>query len=160
MRIFPFILILCLSLTLQAQTTYTARVQSTDGSPIEGVIVSVQGDKATAITDANGEFSLKTEQKEAYIQLATPGFYTRKLALTSATESIVMVPVATALYNGEVVLDHGVQVRDEASAVLSTISNKDFKTNPLAGLLSIRAIKKFHAVKNKLRIAIHGGLLG
>ncbi|MBO5846854.1 MAG: carboxypeptidase-like regulatory domain-containing protein, partial [Bacteroidales bacterium] len=134
MRIFPFILMLCLSLTLQAQTTYTARVQSTDGSPIEGVIVSVQGDKATAITDANGEFSLKTEQKEAYIQLATPGFYTRKVALTSATESIVMVPVATALYNGEVVLDHGVQVRDEASAVLSTVLNKDFKTNPSASL--------------------------
>ena len=134
MRIFPFILMLCLSFGLQAQTTYKARVQSTDGSAIEGVIVSVQGDKATAITDANGEFTLTTERKDAYVQLATPGFYTRKVALTSATESIVMVPVETPLYNGEVVLDQSVQVRDEASAILSTVLNKDFKTNPSSSL--------------------------
>ncbi|MBR0453819.1 MAG: TonB-dependent receptor plug domain-containing protein, partial [Bacteroidales bacterium] len=134
MRIFPFILMLCLSLTLQAQTTYKARVQATDGSAIEGVIVSVQGDKATAITDANGEFSLKTERKDAYVQLATPGYYSRKVVLTPSTEYIVMVPVETSLYNGEVVLDQTQLVRDEASAILSTVLNKDFKTNPSSSL--------------------------
>lgn len=134
MRIFPFILMLCLSVSLQAQITYQARVQATDGSPIEGVIVSVEGDKATAITDANGEFVLKTERKDAYIQLATPGFYTKKVVLMPSTECIVMVPTDAPLYQGELVLDQSQQVRDEASAILSTVLNKDMKTNPSVSL--------------------------
>ncbi len=125
---------LCLCFTVQAQQAYQARVQSTDGSAVEGVIVSVTGEKVTAVSDADGEFSLKTENENALVQLAAPGYYTRKISLRQAPSVIVMVPVEASLYNGEVVLDKSEQVRDEASAILNTVLNKDMKSSPSATL--------------------------
>lgn len=126
--------IMCLSLALQAQHNYQARVLSADGSALEGVIVSVQGDKATAISDARGEFTLTTQQSDALVQLVSPGYYTRKISLKHAPQVIVMLPEDAPLYQGEVVLDQSVQVRDEASAILRSVSNKDMKASPSASL--------------------------
>ncbi len=137
-RLLYTFLALVLALGVQAQQSYRARVVATDGAAIEGVIVRVLAEKSTDISAADGSFSVTAENPSALIRLSSPGYYTRQVSLQRLKSEndrlvdIVMTPLTAPNYHADVVLDQADLTRDEASAILSTVANKDMKASPSA----------------------------
>lgn len=138
MKKYGFLLMACIigSFSLQAEQTVTGRVVSTDGSPVEGAIVSVSGSRISAITDADGRYTLTVSELAGTLRFANSAYYTREVRLAGkAGESeIVMVPLTEVDYSGSVALEGQALTRDEAPATIESVSKKDFGASPSADL--------------------------
>ncbi len=125
------------ALMAQAQErVLSGKVVGIDGDPIEGVIVSVPGTTGSAITDAEGKYSLKTQADKGTFKVVAEDFYGQEFPLNKGTipSVIVLVPTDATDYNGEVVLPFSTENRGQASAILETLNRKDMKTSPSADL--------------------------
>lgn len=182
--------ILVAALLLSASATaedvkVSMQIKGTNGQPVSGVIVSVTDEKASTLSDENGNFTLVTEDQNAIVSFKAEGFYVKKLplsllkSLTGNPDCIItLVPENEALYNGTVNTVLGKQSRETKSAIISAIDNKDFTEKQslgaamrdgIAGLqaieksgmpgegtyLNIRGIHSFSAENNPL-IVING----
>ena len=125
--------------TLMAQTqdrVLTGKIIGVDGMPVEGVIVSVPGTTASAITDSEGVYTLKTQATQGALKITAEDFYGQEFPLheKSIPSTIVLVPTDAVDYNGEVVLTHETLARSQASAILETLNKKDMKGSPSADM--------------------------
>lgn len=135
-KIFLLLAMMAAVCTVYAQQTLTGRIVSTDGRPIEGVIVSVSGGRGSAITDAAGTYQLTISAEAGTIGMACSGFYPRTYPLKAAVlpSVVVMVPTTESNYSGLVVMPQGTIVRDQASATLESVYQKDMQESPSADL--------------------------
>lgn len=104
--------------TVSAQeVAVKSRLMSTDGSPVNGAIVTVKGHSNTALSDQNGFFELKSEISQAIVSIKAEGYYETELPLSYIYKkssdqplTITLIPEGEALY----------------SPIASRIENKDF----------------------------------
>jgi hypothetical protein len=115
--------------------TLTGRILSTDGSPIEGVIVSVPGRGVSTTTDADGRYSLRTKATQGTLKVVAGDYYGHEYPLDEQVipSVIVLVPTSERNYSGAVVTPSGTQDRDAASAIVETLYKKDMKSSNSAG---------------------------
>lgn len=127
---------LCLAAAAVAQDAkvYTGKIVSSDGQPLEGVILSIPGASGSAVTDSLGEYSLTTKAVQGTLRVAADAYYGHEYPLFSIPKVIVMVPTDEKNYSGEVVLPSGTTTRDHAAATLSTLFKKDMQDSPSADL--------------------------
>jgi TonB-linked SusC/RagA family outer membrane protein len=120
-----------------AARTLTGRILSTDGSPIEGVIVSVPGRGVSTTTDADGRYTLKTRATRGTLKVVAGDYYGHEYPLDEQAipRVIVLVPTSERHYSGVVSTPAGTQQdRDAASAIVETLNKKDMKSSMSADL--------------------------
>ena len=162
----------------------TSQVNSTNGTPISGAIISLAGDKATALTDDKGEFTLKTSSKKAIVTIKAEGYCPKEmslqllLSLAKKGVSITLIPESTPFYSATSLTASGKENRYTQSATIQSVESKDFTEKQdlgaalrdgIAGLqvieksgmpgegsyLNIRGIHSFVAENNPL-VVING----
>src|SRR5215469_643300 len=79
------------SITAFAQTkTITGRINTKDGSPIEGVSIRLLGTKVGTVTNGKGEFKLNVREGQTLI-ISAIGYNQEKLVIGSSDNYTVVV---------------------------------------------------------------------
>jgi TonB-linked SusC/RagA family outer membrane protein len=119
-----------------ASRNFSGRILSTDGTPIEGVIVSVPGRGVSTTTDADGRYSISTKATQGTLKVVSADYYGHEYPLDQNVipSVIVLVPNTERHYSGTVITPNGTQDRDAASAIVETLYKKDMKASNSADL--------------------------
>ncbi len=92
MKMYYFILTLFFCSISFAQTTISGSVKDNKNEPIPAANITVVGDKASSITDADGKFTLKTNKKAPFsIEVSSIGFGKQKIQVTTNNQNVVVV---------------------------------------------------------------------
>lgn len=99
----------CVAASVSAQeVTVKSRIKATDGSPVSGAIISVKGQKNTALSDQSGYFELKSGSVNGVVTIKADGYYEKVLPLSyiynkegNQSFVITLVPENEALYSSE-----------------------------------------------------------
>ncbi len=75
-----------------AQTSISGSVKDSKNEPIPGANVKVAGDSSSAVTDADGNFSLTTNKKPPFdLEISSIGFGSKKVSVTSNNQKVTAV---------------------------------------------------------------------
>ena len=89
MKIYLFIVSLFFCGITYAQTSITGSVKDSKNEPIPGANVKVAGDNSSAVTDADGNFSLTTNKKPPFdLEISSIGFGTKKVSVTANNQKV------------------------------------------------------------------------
>lgn len=89
MKMYYFILTLFFCSISFAQNSISGSVKDSKNEPIPGANIQVVGDAAGTVSDANGDFSLKTSKKLPFsIEISSVGFATQTVQVTSNNQKI------------------------------------------------------------------------
>lgn len=92
MKIYLFIVSLFFCCITYAQTSITGSVKDSKNEPIPGANVKVAGDSSSAVTDADGNFSLTTNKKPPFdLEISSIGFGTKKVSVTANNQKVTAV---------------------------------------------------------------------
>jgi hypothetical protein len=102
-----------------------------NGEPLAGVAVRIKDTEEGTITDLNGEFSLKSDKKNAVLETSYVGYKTEEHPISKDSSIyIAMVPENIAL-NEVVAIGYGTKKQRSMTGSVSSIeSNKAFKNKP------------------------------
>ena len=89
MKIYYFILTLLFCSVSFAHSSISGSVKDSKNEPIPGANVKVVGDSAGTVSDANGDFTLKTSKKPPFsLEISSVGFGTQKVEVTSNNQKV------------------------------------------------------------------------
>ena len=92
MKMYYFILTLLFCSISFAQSSISGSVKDAKNEPIPGANVKVNGDAAGTVSDANGDFTLKTSKKPPFsIEISSVGYATQKVQITSNNQKVSAV---------------------------------------------------------------------
>jgi outer membrane receptor protein involved in Fe transport len=92
MKIYLFIVSLFFCGITYAQTSITGSVKDSKNEPVPGANVKVAGESASAVTDADGNFSLTTNKKPPFdLEISSIGFGSKKVSVTSNNQKVTAV---------------------------------------------------------------------
>ena len=115
---------------LSAQTIM-GNVKDSSGEPIIGATVQELGTKNIAVTDLDGNFSLKTSGKKQ-IQISYIGMKTKKVNASGKSNiNVVLEDEATTL-NDVVVIGYGTVKKKDLTGAVTSVSAKDLANIPVS----------------------------
>jgi outer membrane receptor protein involved in Fe transport len=89
MKIYYLILTLLFSGIISAQTTISGTVKDSKNLPVPGANVRVVGTTDGTISDADGNFTIKTASKPPFsLEISTIGYATQKVEVTSGSQKV------------------------------------------------------------------------
>ncbi len=89
MKMYYFILSLFFCSISFAQSSISGSVKDSKNQPISGANIKVAGDTSGTVSDANGDFTLKTSKKPPFsIEISSVGFGTQKVEVTSSNQNV------------------------------------------------------------------------
>ncbi len=89
MKMYYFILTLFFCSISFAQTTISGSVKDSKNEPIPGANITIVGDAAGTVSDASGDFSLKTSKKPPFsIEISSVGFGKQTVEITSNNQKV------------------------------------------------------------------------
>ncbi len=92
MKIYLFIVSLFFCGITYAQTSISGSVKDSKNEPIPGANVKVAGDSSSAVTDADGNFSLTTNKKPPFdLEISSIGFGAKKVSVTANNQKVTAV---------------------------------------------------------------------
>jgi len=92
MKIYYFILTLLFCSVSFAQSSISGSVKDSKNEPIPGANIRVVGESDGTVSDANGDFTLKTSKKPPFsIEISSVGFGIQKVDVTSSNQKVTAV---------------------------------------------------------------------
>ena len=111
----------------------SSHIKGSNGLPISGAIISVIGEKASALSDENGVFTLETGADNAVVSIKAEGYYAKEMPLSYLKKIaskkngvITLISEKDPLYVGEVNTIHGKVLTGSKPTTVSTVAVKDF----------------------------------
>ena len=105
MKIYFFILTLLFCSISFAQSSISGSVKDSKNEPIPGANIKVVGDSDGTVSDANGDFTLKTSKKPPFsIEISSVGFGNQKVQVTSSNQKVTAVLVSEDTQLDEIVV--------------------------------------------------------
>ncbi|WP_242689266.1 TonB-dependent receptor [Pedobacter sp. SYSU D00535] len=137
-----FIPFLCLLVTMlsvlsaysQTNRVVTGRVTDENGESLPGVTVNVKGTKVGTVTDINGKFTLTPPAGSKTLVVSFLGMNTKEVAITSGSEYTIQLTSNTTSLDEVVVIGYGAARRAEITSSIASVSEKDIKNTPVAGI--------------------------
>jgi len=124
-KLFLFLIVLCTSFSISAQTIITGKVTSQkDNSELPGVSVSVKGTALGTATDGNGRFSLSIPTDKAVLVFKYLGFKDQQVSISGNTRNLkVEMDENTQLLDEVVVIGYGTMRRSDFTGAVSSIGS-------------------------------------
>ena len=113
-------LLLC-STVAMAQSQKTGTVKDVNGNPLVGVTVMEAGTSNGTVTDANGQYSLKTSKPNAKLKVSYVGYESQ----TITPGQSVVLKEDDATLNEVVVVGYGSMRRKDVTSSITTVGAKD-----------------------------------
>lgn len=134
-KVFLFLLCFsCLAISWGQSRQITGRVISdSSGSPLPGTTVSVKGAKNATSTNANGQFVISVENKDAILLFSHIGFTTKEVSVANQTSIDVSLSTAVGVLD-EVVIGYQVVKRRDLTGAVSSVNAKQLKDIPINSL--------------------------
>jgi TonB-linked SusC/RagA family outer membrane protein len=130
-------LLLCATAWAQ-QITVSGRVTSTDGSPLTGVVVNVQGAAARTTTDANGTYSISAPA-DAILTFALIGYRGMSVGVGGRTSIDVTMTPAIAVLQEVVVTGYTTERRADITGAVASVNTQDVGRQTEANVLKTLA---------------------
>jgi len=128
------LLILLISLPLAAQTTnITGQVTMSDGSALPGVTITADGGGATAISDANGRYTLAVPSNSGTVRLsaALQGFQTRTVTVDVARGETTADFVMRVSFGQEITVgSRAIGAEQEKAVPVDVIPQEQIESSP------------------------------
>ncbi|MBO9660509.1 MAG: carboxypeptidase-like regulatory domain-containing protein, partial [Chitinophagaceae bacterium] len=129
------IVLLLLSTSLFAQKRLvTGIISDQNNAPLSGATVTVKGEKEVTTTDANGAFRIAVSSDKAVLVVS----YVGAKDIEIGTEGKIAVSASVAITDTKlsevVVIGYGSKKRADISSSISSVSSKDLKDLPVAGI--------------------------
>ncbi|MFA7358807.1 MAG: TonB-dependent receptor plug domain-containing protein, partial [Bacteroidales bacterium] len=106
------------------------KVLGTDKTPVEGAIVSavVEGEDFSAISGADGAYSLDLPSGKGYVRFVAEGYYQQEYPLNEKLDydEIILVPLISPHYSGAAHFPNYSLRRDNKSISTQSVEKKDF----------------------------------
>jgi TonB-linked SusC/RagA family outer membrane protein len=130
---FFLLLFLLYAFGLKAQNLQvTGRVTSrSDGSPLPGVTVTIEGNTGGTATGPNGEFSIRVPRTGSVLVFSQIGLETQRYTVNNANAINIVLAERTTGLNDVVVIGYGTQIRREVSAAISSVKAEQITQTPI-----------------------------
>ena len=137
-RLCTFILALLFTISLSAQQMAKGIVYDDSGSPVGGVLVSVDGDNSTyTLTDSNGFFEISAN-KGTVLNFSCLGLLPKQIKIDGFGSSLsIIMDTDTQMLEETVVVGYGVTKKRDLAGSVSQIKAEDVK----AGVITSTALK-------------------
>jgi len=131
-----FILMLIAVSAMAQERTITGTITSKgDGLPIPGASVKIKGSSTSAVTDANGKFSIKTSSSPAVLVASFVGYSSREVNATRNSLNIVLDEDQNQL-DEVLVVSYGTTNKKVFTGSTVAVNAKDFEKRPITNVLS------------------------
>jgi TonB-linked SusC/RagA family outer membrane protein len=111
--------------------TISGSIVDSKGEPIIGASIKVRGTMIQTISDANGNFSLKSVPESATLQISYIGYSTQIIPVAGKTNFRVMLQEESRVLDELVVVGYGVQRKSDLTGALSRITENEIKERPV-----------------------------
>lgn len=115
--------------TVQQQTLYGA-VKDEQGTPLEGVTVTVKGTSTVTTTSANGQFQLTAEGTAHTLVFTAVGFERREMPVSNQATLNVVLKAAMGNLDEVVVVGYGTLRRRDITGAVSSVDEKALREMP------------------------------
>ncbi|MGK6351670.1 SusC/RagA family TonB-linked outer membrane protein [Parapedobacter sp. DT-150] len=110
------------------QSSVTGKVtDASDGSPLSGVTITVQGTNTATATDANGSYSITVPGGDATLVFQLIGYSTQQLPVGSKKVIDVSLELATSALDEVMVVAYGTTTRGSFTGSAATVGGEDLK---------------------------------
>lgn len=118
---------------LSADTTITGRVLDENGAPIVGANIMEKGTTNGAITDANGNYTIKVANSKSIVMVTNMGFSPKEINVGIRGSNNVTLEAGSKKLDDVIVVGYGTQKRSElTNAVVQTTGKEIKKSNSLS----------------------------
>lgn len=104
------------------------------GQTIVGASVFIKGTKQGTVTNAEGMFSIQVDGSNKQLIISYIGFKTYTADVGSKTLLNIVMEETKSQLNDVIVVGYGTQKKSSLTSAISSISNKDFKDQPVSNL--------------------------
>ena len=135
-RIFLVLTLTLLTIGASAQTGATVRgtVVDTKGEPIIGASILEVGTKNGAVTDFDGNFSVKVKNMKGTLRVSYVGFKTANVDIKGQQHLRVTIEEDNATIDEVVVVGYGHQKKESVVGAIGQVSNKELMQSPAANI--------------------------
>lgn len=131
-------LVICNSIFGQERKT-TGHVADRQNQPLAGVTIKIKGKSISAVTDANGAYSIAATPKDVLI-FTSVGFEETEVVLGTQSLSVKLNSTVSTL-NDVVVIGYGTSRKQDLTGSVATLNAKDFQKIPLSNAEELIANK-------------------
>ncbi len=127
------VVFLSFSLTsLLAQEIIKGEIKDESGTPLPGATVLIKGTNEYAMSDANGQFNIKSKELPLILLISSVGFKTQEVEVYEFTDELLEVPLKSDnLLDEVVVVGYGEQKRSDFTGSLASVPT-ELKTQPVS----------------------------
>ena len=116
------------------QTIITGVVTDEKGAPLPGVSIVVKGTKTGAITDANGEYTVKTTDDKAVLVFSFVGFASQEIAVNGKSQINLSLKPESESLDEIVVVGYGTQKKKDLTGAVVRANLKSKGESPTISL--------------------------
>ena len=132
-RKFLFLWSLMLTTGIYAQTAVSGSVIDTDGNPIPGVTIIIEGTTVGTTTDFDGNYSILVNSNQT-LQFSSIGFSSQSLPVGNQSTIDVVLETSAEALDEIVVTGYGVQTKRETTGAISTVKAEDLNVIPTGNI--------------------------
>lgn len=114
------------------QIRVTGIVKDTDGQPLPGVSVRVDGTTVGALTDANGRYSLEVPNANASLTFTFVGYTEQRIPLNGRNAIDVVMEESTEALDEIVVVGYGTQRKKDVTSAITVVDAQAIYKAPVA----------------------------
>ena len=124
-----------------AQTKPTGRtvsgvVYDSDGLPVIGAGVMVQGSLNGTVTDENGRWTLELEDDNVTLEISSMGYQSQSVAVKGRSDFTVTLAADTQYLDEVVVVGFGTQIKVNLTGSVSMVTSEDMASRPVSNMSS------------------------
>ena len=125
---------------VSAQPTISGKVTDQSGSPLEGVVVIVQGTTNGAMTDLNGNYSISSLKKGDVLVFSSLGFAEQTFECTGSLSKIDVTLSEDVTYLEEtIVVGYGTQKKSSMTSAVSAMKGDELLKAPATNVSQLLA---------------------
>lgn len=135
LRVFVLIICTCLStISFSQERKITGTVSDEKGAPLSGATVAAKNTKVATNTGDHGQFSLTLPAGVNTLVVSYVGMETQEVSVGSQSSVAISLKVTSSTMNDVVVIGYGTRRRADVTTSISSVSAKDIKDLPVAGI--------------------------
>jgi len=114
-----------------AEQTVTGTVTDEAGAALPGVSILIKNTQRGTTTDQNGKYSLVRQDQDITLVFSYIGYEGREVSIGKSSVIDVVLKAAANSLTEVVVVGYGTQKKSDVTGAISSISEKDFKQQPV-----------------------------
>jgi TonB-dependent starch-binding outer membrane protein SusC len=117
-----------------ATKVVTGVISDASGTPLSNATVKMKDGKTATTTDANGAFRITIPASTNTLLVSYVGMRPQEVAIDNRSTLLVSLTTIDSKLNEVVVVGYGTKRRSEVTSSIASISEKDIKNLPVAGI--------------------------